>query len=98
MMDSYTKTGWLHTAILRPLAGRAAARLSFLIFAVVLFWIPLAVSACPNCKEGFEAGSANAAVGDAYSLSVIFMLAVPATLVTVFTIVLTRRLRSIDRK
>lgn len=98
MMYCYTKAGWLHTATLGPLVGRVTARLSFLFFVVVLFWIPLAVSACPNCKEGFEAGSANAAVGDAYSLSVIFMLAVPATLVTVFTIVLTRRLRSIDRK
>jgi len=48
--------------------------------------------ACPGCKDGFASGP-NAGLGEAYSWSILFMLGVPATIVTVFTIVIVRRLK-----
>jgi heme/copper-type cytochrome/quinol oxidase subunit 2 len=50
--------------------------------------------ACPSCSDNFTKGSANASVGDSYSWSVLFMLFVPLTIVTVFTILVTKRLRN----
>ncbi|MFN8361252.1 MAG: hypothetical protein U0264_15175 [Candidatus Kapaibacterium sp.] len=35
-----------------------------------------ALNACPNCKEAFEKGSAGAAIGEGYSLSVLFMISI----------------------
>lgn len=49
-------------------------------------------AACPGCKDGFASGP-NAGLGEAYSWSILFMLGVPATIVTVFTIVIVRRLK-----
>lgn len=64
--------------------------LMFGCFAVTAF-------ACPNCKDGFGSGTGNASIGDAYSMSVLFMLGVPLTLLTVFTIVIARRLKAVDK-
>lgn len=50
------------------------------------------VLACPGCKDGFSSGP-NAGIGEAYSWSILFMLGVSATIVTVFTIVIVRRLK-----
>lgn len=50
------------------------------------------VLACPGCKDGFASGP-NSSIGEAYSWSILFMLGVPATIITVFTIVLVRRLK-----
>lgn len=51
------------------------------------------VGACPACKDSFTSGTQNAAVGDAYSWSILFMLGVPMTILTVFTVVITRKIR-----
>lgn len=53
----------------------------------------LDVMACPACKDSFTKNSHNATVGEAYSLSVIVMLAVPLTILTVGIIAVARRLR-----
>lgn len=68
----------------------------FVLMLTVGFGVVTAL-ACPNCKDGFGSGTANASIGDAYSMSVLFMLGVPLTLVTVFTVVIARRLRG-ERK
>ncbi len=49
--------------------------------------------ACPACKDSYTKNSHNATVGEAYSLSVIVMLAVPLTILTVGIIAVARRLR-----
>ena len=54
--------------------------------------IAVDVLACPGCKDGFATG-ANAGLGEAYTWSILFMLGVPATIVTAFTIVIIRRLK-----
>lgn len=51
------------------------------------------VMACPACKDSYTKNSHNATVGEAYSLSVIVMLAVPLTILTVGIIAVARRLR-----
>lgn len=38
--------------------------------------------ACPNCKAGFEPNTTQAAIGEAYSMSIYMMLVVPASLAT----------------
>jgi len=38
--------------------------------------------ACPNCKEGFAAGTAQANVGAAYSITTLFMILVPIIVVS----------------
>ncbi len=53
--------------------------------------------ACPACKEGFKPGSVEAAAGSAFSMSVMFMLAVPLLIVTSFTVVLVRRMKKVER-
>jgi len=68
-----------------------------LISLFVLMCTAVTVFACPNCKDGFGSGTGNASIGDAYSMSVLFMLGVPLTLLTVFTIVIARRLRGADK-
>ena len=52
------------------------------------------VLACPSCKEGFKAGSPEAAAGDAFSASVIFMLVVPTLIVATFTVVIAKKLKT----
>ncbi|MDZ4744537.1 MAG: hypothetical protein SGJ05_00895 [bacterium] len=63
-------------------------------------WLVLAVAcltsvdmmACPGCKDGFASG-ANGSIGEAYSWSILFMLGVPAAIVTGFTVFIVRRLK-----
>jgi len=69
---------------------------SFYILVVTASMLLFAVNsvlACPNCKDGFGAGTEGASLGDSYSISVLFMLAVPTTIVTIFTLVLARKIR-----
>jgi len=49
--------------------------------------------ACPSCADNFTKGSANAGIGEAYSWSVLFLLAVPITIVTAFVVAMWRRQR-----
>ena len=68
-----------------------------LILVVTLFFAVADLLACPSCKEGFKPGSPEAAAGDAYSASVIFMLVVPMLIVTTFTVVIARRLKDVEK-
>ena len=67
------------------------------IVGVLLLYSASEVLACPSCKEGFKPGSPEAAAGDAYSASVIFMLVVPMLIVTTFTVVIARRLKEVEK-
>lgn len=69
------------------------------LFAVGVLGIASAMSAlsCPACKDGFSGGGGNASLGEAYSWSVLFMLAVPLFIVTVFTIAVVRKTRAMRR-
>lgn len=49
--------------------------------------------ACPSCSDNFTKGSANASLGEAYSWSVLFMLAVPLFIVTTFVLMMWKRHR-----
>lgn len=53
--------------------------------------------ACPSCKEGFRPGTAEAVAGEAFSASVMFMLAVPTLIVSGFAVVLVRRMKKVER-
>jgi hypothetical protein len=67
----------------------------FLASAVMVFFSAAhAALACPACKDSFTKNSANAGVGELYSWSVLFMLAVPLTLVVGFGVVIAKRLRN----
>ncbi len=41
---------------------------------VLVLLASVAVWACPSCKEAYEAGSKDAAIGESYSYSVVFFL------------------------
>lgn len=65
--------------------------------AVVAIATAQRVVACPSCSDNFTKGSANAALGEAYSWSVLFMLAVPISIVTAFGVAMWRKQRSHSR-
>lgn len=62
-------------------------------FTLIVFGFAQQLMACPACKDSFTASGQNASVGDAYSWSIMFMLGVPMTILTVFTVVITRKIR-----
>jgi hypothetical protein len=53
--------------------------------------------ACPACKEGYEAGSKQAAIGESYSISVLFMLGMPITILTVAGVAYARHMKRIAK-
>lgn len=55
------------------------------------------VTSCPACKEGYAAGSKQAAIGQSYSISVLFMLGVPFTIVTIAGIAYARHMKRIKK-
>ncbi|MCO6466401.1 MAG: hypothetical protein J5I53_07285 [Bradyrhizobiaceae bacterium] len=57
----------------------------------------LNVKACPACKDGYAAGSKQAAIGESYSISVLFMLGVPFTIVTVAGVAYVRHMKRIKK-
>jgi hypothetical protein len=59
---------------------------------MLLFAVNYAL-ACPNCKDGYASGADGASLGDSYSISVLFMLAVPTTIVAIFGLVLARKVK-----
>lgn len=63
-----------------------------MITTMLLFAVNNAL-ACPNCKDGYASGADGASLGDSYSISVLFMLAVPTTIVTIFGLVLARKIK-----
>lgn len=75
---------------MRPSQVNVLGRFGLMI--VLLCVLAVDVLACPGCKDGFATGP-NSGIGEAYSWSILFMLGVPATIITVFTIVIVRRLK-----
>jgi hypothetical protein len=65
------------------------------LVAIVGLLATAAAWACPNCKDGIANGP-NASIGDAYSMSVVFMLAVPTVILTVATIVIAKKLKQVE--
>ncbi|CAN5508019.1 hypothetical protein BH10BAC6_BH10BAC6_10570 [soil metagenome] len=55
------------------------------------------LQACPSCSDNFTKGSANASVGDSYSMSVLFMLVVPLSILSTFIVVIVRKMRAASR-
>jgi hypothetical protein len=67
---------YFHTSI--------SATKRYLVYAfVVIFAAHQSLMACPNCKEGFDKGTEQAAAGAAYSLTICFLLLVPITIIGV---------------
>lgn len=52
-----------------------------------------ALLACPNCKAGFEPNTAQAAVGEAYSMSIYMLLVVPTALASVLMFKIRRSMK-----
>lgn len=57
-----------------------------------------ALFACPNCKDGFEAATAQASVGEAYSFTIYMMIAVPMILVSVIATKIVRKVRKHEQQ
>lgn len=65
---------------------------------LVLCALSSTATACPACKDGYAAGSKQAAIGEAYSISVLFMLAMPLTIMSVAGIAYVRHMKKIRKK
>lgn len=61
-----------------------------LVVMILLTFAVGIVSSCPNCKDGFAEGTPAARVGEMYSYSTLFLLAVPFALLGTFGTVLFR--------
>jgi hypothetical protein len=75
-----------------PICGMSTKHMISVVTVLVLLAFQT-LEACPACKDGFGSNGANASVGDAYSWSILFMLGVPITILTVFTVMITRKIR-----
>ena len=53
--------------------------------------------ACPNCKDGFTAGTKQASIGEAYSFTIYMLIALPMILIAVITTKIIRRVREHER-
>src|SRR5258707_868418 len=65
--------------------------------AVLMAW-PSIVFACEGCKSSAENGGAPNAIGEAFGLSIYFMLAVPMLILAVMVRAIVRRCREMDRE
>lgn len=54
--------------------------------------------ACPNCKEGFEAATTQASVGEAYSFTIYMLIAMPMIIVSVIATKIIRKVREHERQ
>jgi hypothetical protein len=65
--------------------ARFSATKNYLVYAFVIIFVMAQeiLFACPNCKEGFDKGTEQAAAGAAYSLTICFLLLVPITMIGV---------------
>ena len=59
---------------------------------------PSIASACEGCKSSAQDGGAPNAIGQAFGLSVYFMLAVPMIIVAILVRGIVRRCREMDRE
>jgi hypothetical protein len=71
-------------------------KLTLLLLPVLLVSTSV-LQACPSCSDNFTKGSANASVGDSYSMSVLFMLVVPLSILSAFIVVIVRKMRAASR-
>ena len=71
--------------------------LSFAILALPMAW-PSIVSACEGCKTTAQAGGTPNAIGQAFGMSVYFMLAVPMVIVAILVRGIVVRCREMDRE
>lgn len=55
------------------------------------------LTACPNCKEGFNAATQQASIGEAYSYSIYMLITLPVLLIAVVTTMIIRRVRAHER-
>ncbi len=53
--------------------------------------------ACPNCKDGFAGTTQQASIGEAYSLTIYMLIALPTILIAVVTTKIVRRVREHER-
>lgn len=65
--------------------------------AVLTAW-PSVVFACEGCKSSAQDGGAPNAIGQAFGLSIYFMLAVPMIIVALLVRGIVRRCREMDRE
>lgn len=62
-----------------------------IIILIFVELLPSALLACPNCKAGFTETTQQASVGEAMSLSVIFMIALPVFLISTIAMMIRRQ-------
>ncbi len=55
------------------------------------------LTACPNCKDGFNATTQQASIGEAYSFTIYMLIALPMILIAVVTTKIVRRVREHER-
>lgn len=65
---------------------------------VLIFLAPLLASACEGCKSSAQSGGAPNAIGEAFGLSIYFMLAVPTLIMIGMTRMIIRQCRALDRQ
>lgn len=74
-------------------SGSGMSRMLFIALVTCFVVASEVLNACPACKDSFGANGANKAVGDAYSYSIMFMLGVPITILTVFIVIIAKKIR-----
>ena len=55
------------------------------------------LTACPNCKEGFDAATQQASIGEAYSYSIYMLIGLPIAIIAVVAVKIIRRVREHER-
>lgn len=68
-----------------------------MLLVLILVSGPNILYACPNCKEGFDASSAQANIGGAYSLTIVFMLLVPIAIITTVVLKIRSQIKRKER-
>ena len=71
--------------------------LTFAMMAVPMAW-PSLVMACEGCKSTAQSGGTPNAIGQAFGLSIYFMLAVPMVIVAILVRGIVRRCREMDQQ
>jgi hypothetical protein len=71
--------------------------MTFVAMAVLMAW-PSIIFACEGCKSSAEAGGAPNAIGEAFGLSIYFMLGVPMLIMAVMIRAIVIRCRELDQQ
>ena len=71
--------------------------LTFALMSALMAW-PSLVLACEGCKSTAQAGGTPNAIGEAFGLSIYFMLAVPMVIVAILVRGIVRRCREMDQQ